>query len=111
MCASSWAGWRGVGSAAALSLVRVGACVDELRLMGIGRCVLPIDVGEAGGDGGSLARKSSRTYLPPTMERMWRCPWGGCANRTMLFMESGGHLRDRRYSLVGRLVATKVRRF
>ena len=62
MCASSWAGWRGwgctpfrhsldgeEGGAAALTLARVGACADELRLMGVGRSEMPTDVGEAGG--------------------------------------------------------------
>jgi hypothetical protein len=96
----------GEGGAVALSFVRVGACADELRLMGVERSGLPSDAGGAGGNEGSLTRKSSRACVPPAMNRMWKSPWGSGANWTMRFMESGGRLTDRRYSLVGCLVAT-----
>ncbi len=48
------------GGAVALSLVRVGACTDELRLMGVERDDVPSGVRRAGDGGGSLARNSSR---------------------------------------------------
>ena len=94
----------------AFIFVRVGACADELRLMGVKWRGLPTDAGEAGGDEGSLARKLSRACVPPAMERMCRGLWGDGASWTMQFVESGGRLKDRRCSLVGRLVATNGRR-
>ena len=57
-------------SAAAFSLARVGACADELRLMGVERDEMPTEVGRAVGAEGSLSRNSSRAYEPPVMERM-----------------------------------------
>jgi len=71
----------------------------------------PAGVGKAGGVNDSLARISSRACGPPAMECMWRGPWGSGANCTMQLVESGGCLRDRRCSLVGRLVATKRIKF
>ncbi len=59
-----------VESDVALSLVRVGACADELRLMGVERDEEPAGVGRAERSNGSLARKSSRACGPPAMERM-----------------------------------------
>jgi hypothetical protein len=96
-----------VGGAATLRFVRVGACADELRLMGVER-----DKFSIGGCRGerrrcSLASKSSSACAPPSMERMWRGPCGDGAKCTMHFVESGGRLRDRRCALLGRLVATK----
>ncbi len=56
--------------AAALSSARVGACADELILMGVKRDEVPIEVGRSDGAEGSLSRKSSRACGPPAMERM-----------------------------------------
>ena len=84
-----------MGGAAALSLAPVGACADELRLMGVERDEVPTGEGREEGDKGSLSRKSSRACGPPAMERMWRGPWGDGANCTMQLEESGGRLRDR----------------
>ena len=49
-----------MGGAAARSLARVGACADELRLMGVARAEVDTLFGRMGEDGGSLARKASR---------------------------------------------------
>ncbi len=65
------------GGASALRLARVGACADELRLMGVERDEVSIGVGRAGRDEGSLSRKSARACGPPAMERIWRGPRGG----------------------------------
>ena len=96
-----------MGGAAALSLVRVGACADELRLIGVERDEVPTGLCMAGVDKGSLSRKLSRACGPPAMERVCRGPWVDGANCKIQFVESGGRLRDRRCSLVVRLVATK----
>ncbi len=94
--------------AAALILARVGACADELRLMGVERGEVHTEVGRAVLAQGSLSRKELRacgsTYV---MERMWKGLWGDGANWTTQFVERGGSLRDRRSFLVGRLVAIK----
>ena len=95
------------GGAAALSLARFGACADELRLVGVERDEVPTGAGRAEGNKGFLSRTSSRTCGPPATERMWRGPWEDGAICTMQLVESGGRLRDRRCSLVGRLVAAK----
>ena len=87
--------------------VRVGACADELRLMGVGRDEESSLVADREGGGGSLARNSSSACVPSAMERMWSGPWGDGANCTMQFVESDGRRRDRRCDLVGRLVVTK----
>jgi hypothetical protein len=96
-----------VGGAATLRFVRVGACADELCLMGVGW-----DKVSPGGSRGereicSLARKSSSAYGLPAIEWMWRGLWGDGANCTMHFVERCGRLRDRRCALLSRLVATK----
>ena len=97
----------GEGVATALSLARVGACADELRLMGVERDEVSTEVGRADRAEDFLYKKSLRACGPPAMDRMIRGPWGDGANWTTQFVESGGRLRDRRCSLVGRLVATK----
>ena len=66
--------------ASALNLARVGACADEIRLMGVERDELPTNVGRSGGGRDSLSRKMSRACGPPAMERMWSGPWGDGAN-------------------------------
>ena len=58
------------GLPATLSLARVGACVDELHLMGVERDEVPIEVGRAFKAEGSLSRKSPRACRPPAMERV-----------------------------------------
>ena len=96
--------------AVVLSLARVGACADELGLMGVERDELPTRVGRARGGQGSLSMNISRACGPPAIERMWCGPWGDDANCTTQLVESGERRRARRCSLVGRLVATKGRR-
>jgi hypothetical protein len=65
---------REVGRAAEFNLVRVGACADELRLLGVERDGVPTIVGRAGGGRGSLSRKVSRACEPPDIERMCNGP-------------------------------------
>jgi hypothetical protein len=60
----------GRGGAAALSLARVGACADELRLLVVERDEVPSEVGRVVKVGGSLSRKPSRACGPPAMEWM-----------------------------------------
>ena len=68
---SWWSPLRGeVGVATACSLVRVGACADELRLMGVERAEAFTLVAIVGGGVGSLSKKASRASGPPAMERM-----------------------------------------
>ncbi len=63
---------RGGKGVAARNLARlVGACADELRLMGVERDEVPTSVGRAKGRKGFLSRKVSRVCWPPAMERMW----------------------------------------
>ncbi len=59
-----------VGGATACDSVRVGACADELRLMGVERTDLFTLVRRVGGDVASLSKKASRVYGPLVMERM-----------------------------------------
>jgi len=65
---------RCVGGVAARSLARVGACADELRLMGVERSEVFTLVGRVGEGRGSLSRKVSRACGPPAIERMWSGP-------------------------------------
>ncbi len=58
----------------ACSLVRVGACANELRLMGVERAEVFTLVGRVGEGVGSLSKKASRACGPPVMERMWSGP-------------------------------------
>jgi hypothetical protein len=67
-------GSRSLGGVSARNLARVGACADELRLMGVERDELPTEVGRAGGGRGYLSRKVSRACEPPAIERMWSGP-------------------------------------
>ena len=71
-CPSRWSSLRGeVDGVAARSLVRVGACADELRLIGVGRAEVYTLVGRVEGVVGSLySRKASRACRPLAMERM-----------------------------------------
>ena len=62
-------GEEGMG-AVALSLARVGACADELRLLGVERDEITTEMDSASGAEGSLSRKSSRACGPPAMKRM-----------------------------------------
>ena len=63
-----------VGGASARNLTQVGACSDELRLMGVERDELPTKVGRAGGGRGSLSRKALKACEPLAIERMWSGP-------------------------------------
>ena len=70
-CPSRWSSLRKeVGGVAARSLVRVGACADELRLMGVGRAEVYTLVWRVEGVVGSLSRKASRACGPLAMEWM-----------------------------------------
>ena len=72
---SRWTPLReGVEGASACNFMRVGACADELRLMGVVRAEAFTLVGRVGGGVGSLSRKASRAFGPPAMERMWSGP-------------------------------------
>ena len=64
----------------ALGFVRVGACADELRLMGVTLAVYVAARGMGGGGRGSVARNVSRAAAPPRMDRMWAVPWADGAN-------------------------------
>ncbi len=64
----------GVAGVTACNLMRVGACADELRLMGVERAEAFTLVGRVRGGVGSLSRKSSRACGPLAMERMWSGP-------------------------------------
>ena len=96
-----------VGGAVVFRFVRVDACADEIRLMGVGRNEVSTDVFEVERYRGSFVRNSSNARVPPVMERIWRGPCGEGANCTMQFVERGGRLRDRRCALAGRFLATK----
>ena len=54
----------------ASDFMRVGACADELRLMGVERDEVPTGVGGAGRTESFLSRKFLRACGPPAMERM-----------------------------------------
>ena len=54
----------------ARGLARVGACADELRLMGVARDEVLAVVGRACSGEGSRASKSSRAWSPPAIETM-----------------------------------------
>ncbi len=75
--------------------------------MEVERGEVPTEVGRVVWAQVSLSRKAWKACGPPVMERMWRGLWGDGAICTTQFVESGGRLRDRRSSLVGRLVARK----
>jgi len=64
----------------ARSFVRVGACADELRLMGVNRVVWVADRGGPDGGWGSVEKNASRASDPPWMDRMFAVPCGGGAN-------------------------------
>ena len=70
----------GVAGGFARIVVRVGACADELRLMGVVRVVYAAARERAGGGCGSVERNASRAAIPSCMERMWTVPWGDGAN-------------------------------
>ena len=53
---------------------KVGACADELRLMGVERAEVFTLVGRVGEGVGGHSRKVSRTCGHPAMERMWSGP-------------------------------------
>jgi len=76
-------------------------------LIGFEREEVIANVGSAGGGWGSDARKASRAWLPPTMERMWVSLSGDGANKTMQFVVRGGHLCAWRCSLVRCFAAAK----
>jgi hypothetical protein len=74
-CLSWWSPLGGeVGSVAPCSLARVGACADELRLVGVERAEVSALVGRVGGGVDSLSKKASRACGPPAMQRMWSGP-------------------------------------
>jgi hypothetical protein len=95
------------GGVAAFRVVRVGACADELRLMGVVRRVFSTGEIRVVGRGGSLVRNSSSACVPPGMERMWRGPCGEGAIWTMQFVERGGGCKERLCAMVSRFLATK----
>ena len=74
--------WGGKGGEGCLPLlVRVGACADELRLMGGRRGSTLAGVSVEGKDSAYVARMVSSAWFPPAIERMWR---GGLLRRGTL---------------------------
>ena len=57
-------------------LMRIGACADELGLMGGERGVTLDGVSCADKDSAFEARKVSSAWAPPAIVRMWRGPYG-----------------------------------
>jgi hypothetical protein len=64
---------EGVVGVTACNLMRVGACADELCLMGVVRVEVFTLVGRVGGGVGSLSKKSLRACGPPAIML-----WSGC---------------------------------
>jgi hypothetical protein len=56
--------------------LRVGACANELRLMGVERGSTLDGVSRAFEDRSSVSRKKSSAWAPPAMQRMWQGPNG-----------------------------------
>ena len=56
--------------------MRVGACADELNLMGGERGSISDGVFGTGKDSASISRKVSSAWAPPAIERMWQGPCG-----------------------------------
>ena len=52
-------------------LMRVGACADELRIMGGERGSTLDGVVGAGKESASVARKVSSAWAPPAIKRVW----------------------------------------
>ena len=95
----------------ALILVRVGACADELLLMGVMRVLDGgSGPGRTGGGWGYVARNVFSARFSPSMERIWAVPCGDGANCTTQLVMSCGVLYFRRYSVVSRFTLTQVRR-
>ena len=88
-------------------LVRVGACADEVCLMGGGRGSTLAGVSVEGRDSASVARKISSACAPPAIERMWRKPCGEGAYRTVQHVVSGGRRRARLCTWSRRFADTK----
>ncbi len=61
-------------------LVRVGACADELRLMGVIREEVLANWDITGGGWDFDARNVSSANVPPVVERICNGPWGDGAN-------------------------------
>ncbi len=59
-------------------VMRVGACADDLRLMGGERGSSLDGVYGADQESASVARKASSAWAPPAIERMWQ---GRCVER------------------------------
>ncbi len=64
-----------VEGATACSLARVGACADELRLMGVERAAVSTLVGRVGGGVGSLSRNALK---PETLNSKPETLWASC---------------------------------
>jgi hypothetical protein len=89
-------------------LVRVGACDDELRLMGGGRGSTLVGVAIRDIDSSSLARNKSSACAPlPAIERMWLGPYGARAYCTVQRVVSGGLRKARLCALARRFIDTK----
>ena len=69
-------GGGGGGLAATRILVRVGACAEELRLIGVAREEVRASLGSADGGWDSDTRYFSMARAPHLMERMWDDPCG-----------------------------------
>jgi len=88
-------------------LVQVGACADELRLMGGGRGSTLAEVFFEGRDSASEARNVSSAWAPSATKRMWREPYGEGAYWTVHRAVSGGCRRARLCAWARRFVDTK----
>jgi hypothetical protein len=81
---------EGDDEASARIFTRVGACADELRLMGATRVVYVSARANGGGGCGSVDKKVSRAREPPWMDRIWLGPCGDGANWTKHRVVGGG---------------------
>jgi len=88
-------------------LLRIGACADELHLMGCECGSTLAEVVVAVEASASLARKASSAYVPPYIKWMWRGPCGEGSNYTVHIIGRGGRRRARRCARSRRFAVTK----
>ncbi len=97
----------GGGEKRAYLVVRVGACANKLRLMGVERGSSTTGVAGAVMDSASFAMKASSACAPPAIERMWIGPYEEVANCIVKSVAKGGRRGARRCALSRRFAVTK----